>query len=200
VALTTACALVAGTGAQAADGSIGVYLDGAGTVCSTPFAGPVVIGSVWMNLDGATASGMTGVEFRIDNSNLSSYPTSFVVDPGAAVLIGNPFLAGANIAFAACQTGTSGRVHLGDIVITESAAAQDVTLTVRQHYTPSNDTYQCPLAVLCDDPVFTAVCLSTPHSDHWRSVLNPTGLISGDCVPVAVEPSSWTQVKSIFAR
>jgi hypothetical protein len=200
VALTAACALVAGTSAQAADGSIGVYLDGAGTQCSAPFTGPVVIGSVWMNLDGTTASGITGVEFRIDNSNNTSYPTSFSVDAGAAVILGNPFLGGCNIAYSACQTGTAGRVHLGDIVITEAAPAQDVLMTVRQHYTPNNDAYACPLAVLCDDPVYTAVCLSVPNSDMWRAVLNPTGLIAGDCVPVAVEPATWTQVKSIFAR
>ncbi len=200
VALTTACALVAGTSAQAADGSIGVYLDGSGTQCSAPFTFPVTIGSVWMNLDGMTAAGITGVEFRVDNSDVTDYAMSFVADAGANIFIGNPLLGGTNINFPTCQTGVAGRVHLGDIVITENAPADDVVLTVRQHYTPNNDAYTCPLAVLCDEPVYTAVCLSTPNSDHWRSVLNPTGLIAGDCVPVAVEPTSWTAVKSIYGR
>ena len=203
VALTCACALVAGTSAQAADGTIGVYLDAAGTTCSAPFVGPIVIGSVWMNLDGSTAGGMTGVEFRIDNSNQSAYPVSFSVDdtPGNGVVqLGNPFLGGCNIAFPSCQTGTAGRVHLGDLTILENSVAADVFLTVRQHYTPNNDLYTCPLATLCDEPVYTAVCLSTPNSDHWRSVINSTGIITGDCVPVAVAPATWTQVKSVFAR
>jgi hypothetical protein len=200
VALISACVLVAGTSAQAADGSIGVYLDASGTQCSAPFSGPIVIGSVWMNLDGSTAAGMTGVEFRIDNTNTSAYAVSFSADGGAAAVLGNPMIGGCNVAFASCQTGTAGRVHLGDLYVTENSAAADVVLTVRQHYTPSNDVYACPLATLCDDPVFTAVCLSPSNSDMWRSVINPTGLIAGDCVPVAVAPATWTQVKSIFAR
>jgi hypothetical protein len=182
-----------------ANGSIAVYLDGAGTQCQGPISG-LVIGSVWMNLGGATAPGITGAEFRIDNSNSSAYDVSFSADPGVTISIGNPFLGGCNVAFAACQTGTAGRVKLGNIFITEMASTPDVLLTVRPHYTPSNPSPEldCVLATACDAPFFTSICVGAVGSDHWRAVINPTGAIAGDCQPVAVQATSWTTVKALY--
>ena len=92
-------------------------------------------GSVWANLAGATLGGITGVEFRLDNSNSSAYLVSFDAEPGT-VYIGNLTLIGANIAFAECQTGP--RVKLGTLSIIELVPTQDVTLTVRQRYEPTH--------------------------------------------------------------
>lgn len=197
--LAMSCASVlAASAAFAADGSIGVYLDDAGTQCQGPISGPASIGSVWMTLGGATAGGITGVEFRIDNSNQSAYTTSFMVDASANATIGNPFLGGTNVAWQSCQTGTGGRVKVGQILIQENSSADDVTLTVRQHFTPSSVDHPCAAAVLCDAPVYTMVCIGAMNSDHWRAVMNPTGAINGDCVPVAVEQTTWTQLKSMY--
>jgi hypothetical protein len=147
-----------------------------------------------------TAAGITGVEFRIDNSNEAAYTCSFIPDPAANVVLGNPFFIGCNMAFATCQTGTGGRIKLGQVMILESVSASDVMLTVRQHFTPANPNYSCPLATLCDDPTYTTVCLTVPDADHWRSVVNPTGAITADCNPVGVEQSTWSQVKSLFGN
>ncbi len=191
------------TGASAAhavsNGSIAVYLDAAGTQCQGPISG-TVIGSVWMNLGGATSSGITGTEFRIDNSNSNAYSVSFSADPGVTISLGNAFLGGCNLAFAACQTGTSGRVKLGSLFIIELASSQDVLLTVRPHFTPSNPSPElaCALANGCDVPFYTQICVSAVDSDHWRAVINPTGAIAGDCQPVAVAPASWTAVKALY--
>jgi hypothetical protein len=198
-----ACVLTAGSSAVAdvGDGSIGVYLDAAGTQCSGTITG-TVIGSVWMNLAGASASGVSGVEFRIDNSNAAAYSVSFVADPATTIVIGNPFFAGVNMGWAACQTGTGGRVKLGELIITENTSSPDVTMTVRQHYYPSNPSpqFQCALVTQCDGPAFTKVCVSATNSDHWRAVMNPSGAISGDCEPVAVAPSTWSVVKSMYGQ
>jgi hypothetical protein len=190
--------LAIGVGAQADDGSIGVYLDDAGTQCEAFIVSGVTTGSVWMNLAGATSGGFTGVEFQIINSNTSAYTVQFVPDP-AALVIGDPFLLGANMAYPSCQTGTSGRLKLGQLVIIENTPTPDVSLTVRQRYTPSNEDFPCPLAFLCDS-FYSPVCLSPFNSDLWRATMNPSEGISGVCLPVAVEQTTWTQVKSLYSH
>jgi hypothetical protein len=180
------------------EGTIAVYLDDAGTQCQAIIGNPVTTGSVWMSLGGSTAAGITGVEFRIDNSNSSAYPMNFTPDPAIVATIGNPFLGGVNLAFPTCQTGTGGRVKLGQITILEQTHTADVSLTVRQNYTPSNPNFACALAVLCDEPYYTTVCVGATNSDHWRAILNPSAGVSGDCQPVAVAPTSWSQLKSLY--
>jgi hypothetical protein len=195
--------LVAATAVQANDGSIAVYLDDAGTQCEGNLTG-ISTGSIYMNLAGATAGGITGVEFRVDNSNNSAYSISATPSPEANVALGQPFasyynpIPGANLAFPTCQTGP--RVKLYSLLIQENSSAADVNLTVRQHYQPSNEAYRCPLAVLCDAPVYTLVCIGARESDHWRAVINPSDGVSGDCYPVAVQPTSWSTVKSLYGN
>jgi hypothetical protein len=198
VTFVVAGLLALSVSAQADDGSIAVYLDDAGTQCEGFIVSGTTIGSVWMNLAGATAGGISGVEFRIDNSNASAYGVSFVPDPAANISLGNPLLTGVNVAWPACQAGTAGRVKIGQLIITENTVAADVSLTVRQHFTPSNEFYPCPLAVLCDDPLYTKVCLTPFNSDLWRATMNPSEGVSGVCLPVAVEQTTWTQVKSLY--
>jgi hypothetical protein len=195
-----ACVLVSAVSAQAADGIIAVYVDDAGTQCEGNIGVPVTTGSVWMTLAGATAGGITAAEFRIDNSDNSAYSISFAPDPACNAALGNAFLGGVTMAFPACQTGTGGRVKLGQLTIIENSHSADVSMTVRQHYTPSNPNYSCALAVLCDEPVYTSVCIGAPNSDHWRAVLNPSDGVSGDCEPVAVEPTSWSQLKALYTN
>lgn len=192
--------LAIGTGALADDGSIAVYLDDAGTQCEAFIVSGVTVGSVWMNLAGATTGGITGVEFRIDNSNSSAYGVQFVPDPAANIALGDPLFTGTNMAFPTCQTGTGGRVKLGQLLITENTPTPDVSLTVRQHLTPRNEFYPCPLAFLCDAPYYTGVCLSPFDSDLWRATMNPSQGVSGVCLPVAVEQTTWSQVKSLYTR
>jgi hypothetical protein len=200
---TVACAsvLALGTGARAdiGDGSIGVYLDAAGTQCSGPITG-TVFGSVWLNLAGASSAGVTGAEFRIDNSNSNAFHVSFQADPAVTISIGDPLVSGCNVAWGTCQTGTGGRVKIGQLVITELMASDDVTMTVRQHFTPGNPSpeFACPLITQCDVPFYTKICVGATNSDHWRAVMNPTGAIAGGCVPVAVEPTTWSTVKSLY--
>ena len=190
--------LAAAPAVSADNGSIAVYLDAAGTQCQGPITG-FTLGSVWMNLGGATAPGMFGVEFRIDNSDAASYDCQFIPDAGATIALGNPFFGGCNLAFSACQVGTAGRVMLGTLVINPvTTSTSDVLLTVRPHLTPSNENFQCALATACDAPYFTSICVGAPNSDHWRAVINPSGAIAGACQPVAVQAQSWSSVKALY--
>jgi hypothetical protein len=200
LAVVVAGILGASASAQAADGSIAVYLDDAGTQCEGMITAPLTFGSVWMELAGATAGGITVAEFRITNSDPSAYSVTFVPDPAANAVIGDPMLAGVDIAFPSCQGTLAGRVKLGQLLIVENVSTPDVNLTVRQHFTPSNEFYPCPLAVLCDAPNYTKVCLGPFNSDLWRAWLNPSDGVSGICEPVGVEETTWSQVKSLFGR
>ena len=197
-AFAAACVLAGSTRVQASDGSIAVYLDDGGTQCRGNVAGGPTSGSIWMNLAGATAGGITGVEFRVDNSSPSSYMVSGNASPDANLVIGDPFFLGVNEAFQTCQAGP--RVKLFSLFIMEQSHNPDVTLTVRQRYEPTNYQYPCVLAVLCDAPVYTTVCVGAPNSDHWRAVINPSAGVSGDCQPVAVQPTSWSTVKALYRR
>ena len=142
--LFAACSLVLTSAALAQDGTLGVYLDSAGTVCDGATAGGVLDGSIWVNLAGATSSGITGAEFRVDNTNQLDYLVAVTANPAANVVLGNPFnTLGANIAFGTCQTGVGARVQLYTFQVIEltNPAPEDSWLTVRAHYNNSNPNF-----------------------------------------------------------
>jgi hypothetical protein len=201
LALFAACSLVLTSVALAQDGTLGVYLDTAGTVCDGTTGGSTLDGSIWVNLSGATATGIVGAEFRVDNTFANDYLIAVTPNPNSNVTFGNPFnTLGANIVFPGCQTGTAGRVELYTFTVIEltNPAPEDAWLTVRSHFNNSNANFDCPLVNLCDDPVFTTVCLGARDSDHWRAVVNPSLGTQGDCTAVAVEEATWSSVKGMF--
>ena len=201
--LFAVCSMVLTSAAVAQDGTLGVYLNDTGTVCEGSTGGAPLTGSIWVNLAGASSSGIQGAEFRIDNTMFTDYLIAPTANPSANVTLGNPFdQLGVNIAFPSCKTGTGGRVQLYTFSVIEltSPAPEDAWLTVRQHFTSSNPNFKCPLVNLCDDPAFTAVCLGAEESDHWRAVVNPSVGTTGDCTPVAVEEATWSAVKEVFRK
>ena len=187
--------------ANAQESTIGVYLDATGTSCTGSTAGGVLQGSIWINLAGAAAGGITGAEFRIDYDNRSDLAINFAADPTVDIVIGDPFdQVGVNMAYSSCQAGSGGRIVLATFTVIENSPVIDTWFTLRKNYWPSNHVMDCPMLTLCDAPVYTAVCVSPADSDHWRAVLNPSAGVSADCSPVAVTPSTWSQVKGIFAN
>jgi hypothetical protein len=196
------------TMAYAEEASIGVYLDEAGTICTGQTAGGMLRGSIWVNIAGAAAGGITSAEFRVDNDDRSGYSMVVEPDPAATGVVGNPFgtgpfnQGGTNIGYASCQTGP--RLRLFTFTALEVVPSTDVWLTVRPHYTASNPYFVCPLVTLCDYPAFTKVCVAPPRlegepeSDHWRSVINPSAGVTSDCVPVGVAPVTWSHIKAFY--
>jgi hypothetical protein len=51
--------------------------------------------------------------------------------------------------------------------------------------------FACPVLILCDEPVFTRICVTGSPS-----VINGSCQLGG--CPVAVEERTWTQVKRIY--
>ena len=200
VQLAALCCLV--NWAYAQETTIGVYVDAAGTQCTGTTSGGVIVGSVWVNLAGAAAGGITGAEFRIENTHRSETTVGISPDPNATIVLGDPFnLAGMNIAYEFCQTGP--RVRLLTFTLTENVAVTDVELLLTQHYRPSNPSFGvCPLVTLCDGPVYTKVCVGMADSVHWRAVIDQSVVPTAACVPVSyplgLEPSTWGQVKQLY--
>jgi hypothetical protein len=188
--------------AQAQEASIAVYLDEAGTTCNGQTASGIINGSVWVNLDGAAAGGITGAEFRVDptmgygGAFFNGYTAS--VTPDAPITIGNPFSeGGTNGGFTSCQTAS--RVRLMTFQLIDMTETSDVWLNVRQHAFPPNYTFQCALLTLCDAPVFTKVCVGgTGNEIHWYSIVNPTNGAASDCAPVSVAEKTWSEIKSLY--
>lgn len=130
---------------------------------------PVI--TVYAELKGASAGGITGIEWSAD------YNGSPILPPGYAILplplhtannqLGNAFFSGGeNLAWNACQTADmNGRIPLYTIITFPTAPCgpsqrpPELTLTAGGHLSPSNPFYRCPLFTLCDGPTFTKVCL-----------------------------------------
>ena len=159
--------------APPADGTIGVYADSAGTqscVTVDQFAMLYVIAKV----AGATGSGITGAEFRIQVENPSGWSFSYS-PPDAAISMGNPMdlnpdkpnESGLNIAFSTCRAPVKGMIGLGTIFVTREGGAP-THLWVRSHRKPSNPGYPCALFTLCDDPVFSKTCVTTSRDSCGR--------------------------------
>ncbi len=147
----------------------------------TPFGTcqPPVL-DVYANLSGASAGGITGVEFGV-RLGADRYP-----DPGYILLeiptstsilrLGSAFTPpdadrrGMNLVWSACQSGTNGRVYLGRVLVLPTAPCgpsvmpPELEMTVGQHWWPSNRYLRCPLFTLCDAPAYTKVCLGNNYA------------------------------------
>jgi hypothetical protein len=177
---------------QAGDGFVGIYEDAAGTQpCSQipPWSGKTLY--VVASLAGASASGVTGAEFRVEVTNPSGWFVSYAA-PNGSTPLGNPMDiepanpddgSGLTIAFSDCRVpDAAGKVTLGTIAI-YNAGASSTLLLVKRHSTPSNASYPCPLFVLCDAPVYSKVCMTPSTQDpcslsasrQWRLSLSARG-------------------------
>jgi hypothetical protein len=148
--------------------------------CQLPLEGL----KVYANLMGASAGGITGVEFSVNygadggadpgwqvvfENFFVSNPTNFLGTAWAPI---DPGLRGLNLSWNVCQTGAEdgvddGRVLLEQIIIIPTGGCgpsikpPGLTVQVGQHSAPGNVLFRCPLFTLCDGPVFTKVCLGT---------------------------------------
>lgn len=154
--------------AQVGNGYIGIYADpqGVSPCVSVPQGSGATLYLV-ATLGGPSASGISGAEFRIEVGSPAGWFVSFT-PPSGAVALGQALDtdpenandgSGLNLSFAACQTGGAGRVPLGTIGVF-NLSGSPTSLTVKRHSTPSNSSFICPLFVLCDEPVYSKLCLS----------------------------------------
>lgn len=218
-----ACLSLAAAPAFAANGNILIAFDQAGALCQqTVGCGGSTTAYVYALLQGASGIGITGAEYRIEvgpNGNADpGWLFSEVFDPSATVIgVGainpvDPQPRGVNVAWGTCQVGDGSKVLLETIQILNLGCSTDeLRLRVAKHSSSANQFFQCPLFTLCDDPVFTKVCLGSnittcrnpeppfPNnascSTSGEAYLNPG---PGRNCTVAVAQKTWSTVKSMY--
>jgi hypothetical protein len=180
---------------------------------------------VYAVLEGATANGITGLEygmqFGLDGAPDPGWSFSEVFAPEITVTLGSgafwpideiPIMPrpnrgrGVNLAWGSCQLGTNGLVLLETVqVMNTGCSGTELRLITTGHDRPSNQFFPCPLAVLCDAPAYSKVCLTTCHPDFPRNptlcgeaVVNPGANSQSPCRITAVTPSSWSVVKDLY--
>ena len=137
---------------------------------------PVI--DVYAELTGASANGITGVEFaaQIGDDRFADpgYILVEIPNSNATTVLGRAFNPrdpqprGMNMAWDVCQTGEgTGRVLIETVLVFPTAPCgpsqnpPKLRITGGGHLTPSNVFFRCPLFTICDAPVFTKVCLGT---------------------------------------
>ena len=148
--------------AMAQDGSIGIYADSSATQNHADFtlSVPTTL-FIIATLDGQTAAGMVGAEFRVVGLPAAWFYT-LTPNPDVGITLGDPFRmsAGAwraNLAFATCQTGTNSRVLLYTVTVVPTTEVTDQVLAVEAGLPPSNPNFDVPLLNICDEPEFTKI-------------------------------------------
>ena len=218
-----ACLSLAASPAMAANGNILITFDQAGALCQqTVGCGGFATAYVYALLQGASGSGITGAEYRIDVGNDGNAdpgwlfsetfdPSATTIGAGAITPV-DPASRGINVAWGTCQTGDGTKVLLETIQILNMGCSTDeLRLKVVKHSSASNQFFQCPLFTLCDDPFYTKVCLGSnvtvcrnpeppfPNnaacSTSGEAFLNPGP--SRNCT-VGVSAKTWSQVKNLY--
>lgn len=177
-------------GPARADGLLGIFFDRNAIQC----AGPVPTAStamlyVLLVTDGATSGGITGAEFRIRTDAANSYLFLNETVGAGVVRLGSALGGGINVAFPSCQS-SSVVALLSFQVLNPGSATGDVDIRVGAHGTPANPLFPCPLAVLCDQPVYSKVCV-----EGGKAILNPAA--PRPCGSSRVD-SEWTAVKELY--
>jgi hypothetical protein len=226
VALLASALLLPALPCSAANGNIGIFADPHAATCmaTVPCMGTLKLW-VYALLEGSSAGGITGAEYSIDVGSSAPDPLWFFSETfnASATVVGtgalNPGDAlsrGVNLAWAQCQPGGPVPFVLLETVTALSfdCAQSKLILTVVKHDVASNQFFQCPLFVLCDDPVYTKVCIGSnlttcrnpeppfPNnatcSTSGQFILNP--VIGVDRCKVGVETATWSTMKELYRR
>jgi hypothetical protein len=159
--------------ALAVNGNIVMTFDAESTTyCSTVPFGACTRMWVYGLLVGASSSGITGAEYKIqigpnDNPDPSWLfqetfaPGALVIGTGAMTPADNG-RRGVNVAWPSCVQGDGVKVLIETVeVFSLDFSQSERRLRVVKHDQPANAFFQCPLFVLCDVPVYTKVCLGS---------------------------------------
>ena len=217
-AVLIAC-LASAAGAQRgpSNGFIGVYSDPAGTICCFNAApgGQTTLYLIAVT-NGATGSGITGAEFRVEVSAPAGYFFGYTAPAGTTTL-GDPMdttpgvadAKGLNVAYPSCRPVSNqmpgDHVDLGTVVVVNFGGGP-TDLLVKRKYPGSSPIFLCPLFTLCDAPAYTPVCATLQEGDPALLGQEPvlfTAMMNKNCsgvtcgfVPVA--PATWSSIKEMY--
>jgi hypothetical protein len=171
----------------AASQTIGVFFDPQATQCSGTIP-PSSLATLYVLAlpGGAVAEGFIGAAFRIDGAPAAWFWTP-VYQPGVCLPCWNPLHNDAFFVFPTCRT--TAVAHLMTLTVFATTSIQDVVLVTRANDVPHGDHPDCPVFVLCDEPVYTGIC-----ANGYRAVINP---VQESCT-VGVAPATWSRVKSLY--
>ncbi len=189
--LTIGAGLVSSAHAQS-NGVLGIYFDDRASKCSDTFT-TGMSRTLWVMLlaEGDTRGGISGAEFRIVATGATGYSFS-----GETIVLPNGFAVGTSALEDGLNVvstrGCENRLPLPILKLTvlNLSGGQDATLEIAEKIPPSHRDFPCPLVTLCDNPVFTKVCI-TPD----RAVLNPSGSLR---CGIASEQSDWGRIKELY--
>jgi hypothetical protein len=190
---------------------------------------------VYAVLEGATAGGFTGVEYSlqlgVDGNSDPGWVFHETFAPNTVALGSGGFCPpdqlaitprrnigrGINVAWAECQTGDNGMVLIETVEVTNTGCSDaQLVLRVGSHDVPRNTFYRCPLASLCDGPLYTKVCLGenvfgcenpdrengqpTLCSTSGGAIINPASApgVRSPCLVTAIAPATWGHVKDLY--
>jgi hypothetical protein len=197
VIATLVLAVCLGFGSASAS-SIGVFFDTGAARCDAliPAQFTQVTWYVMAILGGdIAADGITGAEFSLKGVPPAWFAQIFA-NPAANVDLRHPMGigVGTNIAFPACQKAAPVLLYTYQVLAT-SVPANGTYLTVERHDFPSSPSFQCPLLVICDPPIFTKVCVR-----GGQGILNgdPSGTPPPVPCTVGVDQTNWSTVKSLY--
>lgn len=184
--------------------AIGVFADASATSCdlSLPPGVPTNVYIVAV-LGPQACTGITGAEFRVDGLPAGWFTIPVSAPPVPILPPGDPFGEGATLAFGTtCLASGTGVVLLMTVAIVPTTVVTDHYVTVAAHSSPSLPGFDCPLVLLCDPPAYSALCVD------GRSALINKSFIPWccqdacsfpTCPPIAVAPTTWARVKSLYA-
>jgi len=228
-----ALVMLAAASALGADGNIRLFFD------PNQCRGDIPCGEtrnlfVYAELDGATSEGITGIEYGMQFGNDGNADPGWAFfeefAPGITVTVGTGAFEpldvraitprrnrgrGVNLAWGQCQEGLHDLVLLETVQITNSGCTgAELRVITTGHDLPSNQFFLCPLAVLCDAPTYSKVCLGNtvtpcinpegPRGDPamcsqgGEAVINPAANSQSPCRVTAVNPSSWSAMKGLY--
>jgi hypothetical protein len=165
--------------------------------------------------DGGPDPGWSFEETFAPSANISLGVGAFLPEDTNAVIPRQNRGRGVNVAWQECQTGNGlSRVLIETVEVTNTGCSTgELHIVVGGHDRAANAFFQCPLFVLCDRPLYTELCIGSnfstcrnpdpPYaynatcSTSGEAVINPASG-PGLCRPTAVQPNSWSSVKSLY--
>jgi len=185
--------LVSGSSSPALASRIVVSAEPNSNVCSLAMTAgvPATVYALAALGGDAAAPGIIGAEFRI----LGFDPMWAVVSqPNQAQIVdmGDPVGNGCVLVFGSCQLPSNQIVLLYTMTVIPFTVGSNRIVHVIEHANPTSSSFPCPWMMLCNQPNETRIC-----------VQGGVSCINGGaacCTVDPVETTSWSQVKSLFAR
>lgn len=182
--------LLATSPSLAGEGSLGIFEDSRATSCNLSISpGATRTFYVVFAPDGSTRGGIYGMEFQVNAQSANGYMVMNEALTVQGIKSGNVLSGGATMGFGECKSGVTIPIVRFEVMNLGNGDT-DAPLFVGAKSPPSNQLWDCPLANLCDNPIYTAVCVA-----GGVGVLNAGSDVA--CGSGA-QKKKWSRVKALY--